>query len=497
MLKKINWVVPVFMTILVFLIVKKAWMSSDGLSVIYQTLNLFGGDGLTWNVGERTYVSTSPLLTIVTIVFSCILIPIFDTWGVSVVKYMGIANNLIVSSVFLFFLYKYLKRISSKITTQFRYFIFLFLLVVVLCSNYFIDFFTGGLENPLSYLFTFLFASVLLNNEERQIKSTLPIILSFLFLVRYDFTILFFPALLFLLIKYRWCISNIIMASIVLMWFAFALVYFGSIFPNSFYLKTNHYNFYQSFYYLWSNMIHSPAMFVLIFVGLYCSFFGNKLLFVGLLSYFIYVCVVKDYMLGRLFTVLIPACIVSIAWHIVNGTSYFGLNKYVVISIVILIFLNGSLKTSVYKYGKYNLSDERAYYTKYIPLLQMDLQYVKQKNAYVYINKDLTMLHSPFLPPHHSQTYYLDPVGLSNPLVTYYIKNFGSKGDRPGHYQADLKYLKNIGVDESILKNKNLIKTKNIRELYDDVNIVAKSDIFDYKRFKTILKLHSHNYNSQ
>ncbi|MFS4432362.1 hypothetical protein, partial [Chryseobacterium sp. S90] len=67
-LKNLKFWVLVNTGIIYFLLVYLfRWVSSDGLAITYQTENVLRGLGMVWNYGERSFVSTSPLYSILSI----------------------------------------------------------------------------------------------------------------------------------------------------------------------------------------------------------------------------------------------------------------------------------------------------------------------------------------------------------------------------------------------------------------------------------------------
>lgn len=496
------WLLAFIGSIYIYLIWAFRWVSSDGLSVVYQSYNVINGLGLVWNFGERTYVSTSPLFTIISIPLTYIFDIIFDALHFKQNKIVSIPIliNLLLSTTSFIFLLRFIK---SRITSfnRYQFAALAIILGLLLSSKFFIDFSTSGLENPLSYLTITVFAILCTNENTSKARFYIPIVAAFVFLTRYDFLLLLLPTLLYYLYKNKITKSVIIMTFVILSWFVFSFLYFGSIFPNSFYLKTNNSNIHQSFYYFKRNMFESKPMFLLIIIGLYCSFFTNKRIFAGIVSYLVYIFIVRDYMFGRLFTPLLPLCIISIIefiytkkieeykTNIIRGSS-----TCLVLFLVVFYFPPVvNLYVPLLMKGRFFIANERNHYTKVHDFLNTDFTYTKPNQNTTFVNNSLTMLHEPLLKKNRN-SYFLDPVGLADPFITYYVKNFGNQGARPGHYVANIEKLKQEGLYETLINGKNKIKNKKIAELYNDVSSVSEDPIFDKERLKKIIKLHTHNY---
>ncbi|WP_162926172.1 hypothetical protein [Chryseobacterium aurantiacum] len=220
-----------------------------------------------------------------------------------------------------------------------------------------------------------------------------------------------------------------------------------------------------------------------------------------MIFYLVYIFLVRDYMFGRLFTILVPISIISIIEFTskkeirVYRKNFIKVSALSLVLFAIVFFFPPVVKLYADNYvkGRFILTNEREYYTKRFS--NINFIYNKPVKDITSISENVQMLHTPLL-PESGNTYFIDPVGLASPFITYYIKNYGSKGERPGHYFVNIDRLKQIGLFESVLLNKNVLRDKDAAELYDDVNIVSKGNIFSLERLKTIIKLHTHNYKS-
>lgn len=227
------WLIAGLGLIYFSLIYYSKWVSSDGLSVTYQSYNVLNGLGLVWNLGERTYVSTSPLFTIVSIPLTYIFDLLFNVFHISDNKIFNIPIiiNMIfsITSITMILRYLYLKTTTSKPE---KIFILLFSFGLLLASKFYIDFSTSGLENSLSYSVIAWFTILSMNEENPKSVFLLPIAVALVFLTRYDFFLIVCPTILYYFYKHKFTKGFMTMCIIILSWLAFSFFYFGSIFPN-------------------------------------------------------------------------------------------------------------------------------------------------------------------------------------------------------------------------------------------------------------------------
>ncbi|MEL7424311.1 MAG: hypothetical protein AAFN81_15035, partial [Bacteroidota bacterium] len=195
-----------------------------------------------------------------------------------------------------------------------------FALLLLLSSKAFIDYATSGLENALSYLLFLL----LVHKSNKVAKNApgelLQIILlgSLLLLTRLDFLLLLAPAVAWCLYNaglLRWSTIRVLLLGglPLVAWEVFALVYYGSFFPNTYYAKAEtglpvadliqqgcRY-FQDSLQQDWFTL---PIIILTIFWGLFQSSGIRRAWALGLIFYLSYICWVGgDFMSGRFFSV--------------------------------------------------------------------------------------------------------------------------------------------------------------------------------------------------
>jgi arabinofuranosyltransferase len=217
-----------------FEILQSSWLSDDFLIGMRQVLNGAHGFGLGFNVGERVQTMTSPLW-------------MFVMW----LAYVGgglFYGPLLVSVGLSFAAVALLVRFT-RVTGQ-SYAWLALLLALLVSSRSYVDFSTSGLENTLGFAILaalMLELAAFFSADLAHCGGSFARVCSLaalLVLTRYDYALLAVPLVLpaaaRLAVHRRFqTLAGASLASAVpiLLWFACSLVYFGSIYPNTYYAK--------------------------------------------------------------------------------------------------------------------------------------------------------------------------------------------------------------------------------------------------------------------
>lgn len=199
--------------------------------------NLVTAGTLTFNINEPINALTSPLHAL----FSSVL---FYITGHTVVanKLAGLFF-LIVSSFLIWNRFKHYPKLQLLV-----------LLLVPLSSSVLLWTF-GGLETPL-LLFLATTTTIIVERNKATLFSLKTLCLAFFlaglgFLARYDSILFFAPILLYTSIRARslWhlLIALTAGATLPILWLSISIIYYGDIFPTSFYIKTPQVGFYTFF----------------------------------------------------------------------------------------------------------------------------------------------------------------------------------------------------------------------------------------------------------
>lgn len=281
-----------------WILLRNTWLCEDAFITFRVSDNFANGLGLRWNPLERVQVYTHPLwMLCVTGVYFVARDIYFAAVSVSLVC-SGLAVALMLFR-------------GQKTTTQ------ALLAAVVLCfSKAFVDFSTGGLENPLTHLLLVLFFLEYLKPDEERSFKKMVLFAGLGITNRMDLVWFFLPALAQLTwVNGYWRPRHFrlwIGLAPFVAWELFSLFYYGFLFPNSAYAKLTTgvratAMFAQGVYYVINSLSWDPlttfTLAALVVFGL-SRYKQDRPAFVIALSvllYFLYVLRVGgDYMTGRL-----------------------------------------------------------------------------------------------------------------------------------------------------------------------------------------------------
>jgi len=218
-LENTNILVFAFLSLFVIILIRSAWISDDAYITLRTVDNLYHGYGLTWNPGFRVQTYTHPL------------------WMLILASIYFIEDNpylipIALSVMFtLISLYLLINKISLTATNS------IVGILLLLSSKAFVDYSTSGLENPLTHLFYSIFAVIFLsNNKARHSVLYLALTASLGMLCRMDAILLFFPALVYIILLNRTKRDFILLILGFLpfvLWELFSLIYYGFLFPSA------------------------------------------------------------------------------------------------------------------------------------------------------------------------------------------------------------------------------------------------------------------------
>jgi arabinofuranosyltransferase len=205
------------------LALRTAWICDDAYISLRTASNWIDGYGLRWNVAERVQTFTHPLwLLLLTAAHLITREPFYSTLFLSwIVSCTAVAVLLLGRSS---------RRIEALIA------------LLVLCfSQAFVDFSSGGLENPLTHLFIAAFVSVYFTLPIGEVRFRwLAAIAGLAAVNRLDTLLLFGPALAACALReglLQRARQAAFAALPLVLWEAFSLGYFGFPFPNTAYAK--------------------------------------------------------------------------------------------------------------------------------------------------------------------------------------------------------------------------------------------------------------------
>jgi arabinofuranosyltransferase len=219
--------IPVAAALAVFLVLvaRASWVSDDAFITLRTVDNTLHGYGPRWNVDERVQVFTHPLWFLL-LTHVCAVIP--DPYYAALAA--GMAATLAATAVLA-------RRFASRDAA-----IAAGLVGALALSRAFVDFSTSGLENPLTHLLIVLFAMVALEEGawDRKRLAAAALLAGLLATNRMDALLIVAPTLVLRLWEARrQRPAAVVIAGFApfLIWEAFAVVYYGSPWPNPAFAK--------------------------------------------------------------------------------------------------------------------------------------------------------------------------------------------------------------------------------------------------------------------
>jgi arabinofuranosyltransferase len=284
----------------VLVVVRNAWLCEDSFITYRVVDNWASGYGPRWNVLDRVQVYTHPLWLLV---LSAVHFVARDVY------FSAMAVSIVCSAVGVWLLLTRAMTSTAKCLVA---------VVVLTFSKAFVDFSTGGLENPLSHLLLVLFFLGYAKPDDKRRFRRMLLVTALILVTRMDLLWLLLPALLHLTWRGGYWRRRHLGVWLglwpLLAWEVFALLYYGFLFPNSAYAKLTMQVplgalFAQGLYYLLNSLSWDPltlfATTVLTATGFRLGMRDRRalMLSLGVVLYLVYVVRVGgDYMSGRFLT---------------------------------------------------------------------------------------------------------------------------------------------------------------------------------------------------
>lgn len=480
-----------------------AWVAEDAFITFRSVNQLLAGEGAVWNLGERVQVYTHPLwyglLVLGTAVF-----------GDSYYFVLALSWCCLLGVVLM------LCKLANQYAVSKIHYVFLLVLPL---SRAFVDYSSSGLENPLVHLL--MCAYVLFWLREDTLSKRFfytSLIYGLVYLTRPDAIFILTPASLYLFVqmvknRQAWFKCSVLSIVPVLVWELFSIVYYGSFIPNTALAKVNiayerstlwqqahHY-----FVFNWDNDTLTLSVIALAAVVVWFNQrLISKLIMLGVLIQMAYITHVgADYMLGRF---LSPSVLMSVMALLLSQFAWQAMKRAtLVVYGLTLVFLFGSQATyTLFPHVHFSdkhitaagLADERAYYFQdlgLLPSIMLDsgkyyLTPIFQKTFFtpqnnVTINCNIGQYGWTAAP----ELYIIDPLALSDPFLSRLPATTSS---RVGHYERAFP----VGFVASRLTGHNQLQDPLLKQLYDDVTLVTRGEIWQRARFQAIWRLNTGYY---
>lgn len=479
-------------------LIRTAWQSDDAYITYRCIENALNGDGFTYNTIERVQAFTHPLWALLQ------LVVVFFTGEV---YFTGIFLGMLFTLLTFWVLAR--KLVQNPLH-------FLFACLALLASSAWVDYTTSGLENSLSYFLLAVFMAEWLG-EKRLLR--LCIVASLIVLNRMDMLLLVAPALF----SCWWPQRSFRTAGKVvlgflpfILWELFALVYYGFPVPNTAYAKLNTgipsgELFLRGLDYLYASLINDLPTLLLPILGLTLGFVRRRprlpALSIGVLLYLFYIVKIGgDFMEGRFLTgpVLIGVVLV---WDWVasqldrKSTLALGGLCLLLLTSAIVQGPASMLTGADFKRERKDIimesgvADERAFYYFQTGLLNVLAEPERPVHEWVANGEKMkTTGNKYFLVQNMGfmgygsgpELYLIDGYALTDPLMSRLPAIYNPEW-RPGHLPRAVPE----GYLEGIPHSENLVVDEELHEIYEDILLVTRGDLWSWDRFKAIFRLNT------
>ncbi len=493
--------------ILVWVMVRNAWVGDDAYITMRVIENFVAGYGPNFNIGERVQVYTHPLWMFLLSgeYFLFKHVPFMNSQPF-LLYYLVIFSSLFLSllSVLVF---------CRKLTASWQAAVFG--LLVLIFSRSFIHYSTSGLENPLSYLLVVLFLWVVFLDHNKIFLVSL--IAGLAILTRQDYLLLFFPFLIYAVWssedKLRSILELLAGLTPVLLWHLFSLFYYGFPFPNTAYAKLNtELNRLEllriGFVYFKDLWVRDRLTLLTILLALIISLVSKRrphqMIGAGILLYLFYILLIGgDYMSGRFFSVPLVLSLGMLAsMDGIRTPAYLwaGLAAIIVgLTVPHSTFSNypppGIKDFSVFVYAD-QVIDERASYYERTGLLSEDKYYIKilyprpRRWKFDLSQYEVKMLNDLGMKGYSAgpSVHVYDMYALSDPLLARIPSN--PRNSAPGHNARPIPE----GYLETLWSGENQIEDPAIRLYYSKLETIIKGDLWSLMRLNEIFNMNLGRY---
>lgn len=500
-------------------LVRTAWLCDDAYITLRTVANWHAGHGLTWNPGERVQTFTHPLWMLV-------LLAAVGATGDVYLTPLGLCLALSLGTVALLMFGLGRRRWEWAAVAG----------LALVMSRGFMDYSTSGLENALSHFLLAALAMIYFAQKpperEFRILAALAFLASLIVLNRMDLVLLIAPALAWAAWRARigWpkrLAAIMLGAAPLAAWLLFALVYYGTPLPNTYYAKLGaeipgNLLLYQGMLYFADSLLRDPVTlpFIIIsIVALIISEWRRKRgysgdwrsreeqaawpLAAGIALYLVYVVKIGgDFMAGRFFaaplfvaavmmtrlpwrlrpamaggaalTVIVAGMLASPVPTILSGANYGNL----------LAERNDAISTS-------NITDERMYYYNMFGLLTTTRENLPERQSGPARADNMSkVVVYPFIgTPGFTfgpASHIVDPMALSSPLLAR-MPAMQNWPWRPGH----MPRLIPRGYIESQLFDENRIEDERVAALYDDIRLMTRGPQWSRERWAAIWRVNT------
>lgn len=508
--RELYYLVIALLLVLFGLMIKTGWLGDDAYIGFRTIDNLLQGHGLRWNVADRVQVFTFPVWLFVLTISYWITHEIFVT---SILLSIVISLVAVIISVW---------RVSSSAAAAVAG------LAALISSKAFVDYTSSGLENSVSYLLIAVFCGCFLRAPlGLKALRRLVLVASLAAFNRLDLMLVFAPALAYAAwltwSREKVPVTGLLRAAVIYSvplwaWLVFATIYFGFMFPNTYYAKLytgipKGQLLIQGLLYYVNSLNADPATLVILGLASIAAVASEdpRLITaaIGITFYLLYIVKIGgDFMSGRFFSVpfffavalLIHLRLRKSTWLalavlfiglglLARNPSVFNNERYATGTVW---DFSGVAPNSIF--DQRGIADERAAYfpevglvtvlkhDRFVPLFAWAHQGMaaRAKGRHIVVQR-APGLYGFYAGP---AVHILDPYALGDPLLSK-LPIVDAKNWRVGHYFRAVP----AGYVASLQTGTNSLEDPQVRELYRVIKILTQDPIWSVERFKEIAKM--------
>lgn len=493
-----------------YLVIASAWSQEDAYITLRTVDNFLHGFGLRWNPAERVQSYTHPL------------------WMMALCLGVAIVRDPFIATILCSFVSVGVMLVI--ICRHFRTQQLALILALLIASKAFMDYTTGGLENPLSYLLLAAYCVEFFRfsgTGERKAAHVARLIMfvALLFVTRQDLALLVGPSIFWVFITYcrqeglpKTLAVTAIASLPAIAWCVFSFIYYGFLVPNTAFAKLSHgitriALIKQGLAYLLNSLrldpITLPISLIACVVCLRRGRWSDLPLALGSVAYVAYVVIIGgDFMSGRFLScpyLISTLCIV----RSFDASSPVAVRVLRFSLLALLVYCVGMPLSSIRKIGAYHVDaesvddgitdkrgndSERMSMTMYIrhmagavkfpnsPWYEEGLSF-RQADERVVVRDTIGLFGYAAGPT----KLIVDPLGLSDPLLSHLPMACPDRKWRPGHIRREIP----SGYLETLRGGRNVLDDPDLREFYDKVVVITRERIWSAHRLKTIFQINS------
>jgi arabinofuranosyltransferase len=493
-MNRTRWAAAAAVAIFALAVWRTAWLSDDAYITLRTLDNWVHGYGLRWNIDERVQVYTHPLWMLLLAPFYAITRePLYTT------AFLNIVLSVFSLTLLLF---------SWARPTAQRFWI----VALLVFSKTFLSYSTSGLENPLQHLLIAAFCVVWFREGEARARFRwLALIAGLGVMNRMDALLLFAPAIAVetRALGWRRALGPLVAGfAPFLAWEAFALVYYGSPFPNTAYAKLNTgisaYTLFIAALHYYAHLFKWDSLSGLVIaIGLASPILRRDWRALpiagGAFLYLLYILKIGgDFMSGRFFAA--PFWIAIILLYRIEPDFAHARRRLIAFALAplplvgLLSLAPGSHFSWMWgrraHYHEHGVADERLFYypttglladrppleRSYLPSFGMRF---RQKNQRVVVENCIGQVGYYAGPTVH----IIDNFALADPLLARLPVS--DPGARIGHFLRAVP----PGYQETIATGRNQLRSPSLAAFYSELSLIVRGDLFAPDRLRAIIWL--------